>query len=397
MRVGPRRLLAELIHVEGEVGTLQVYEDTGGLRVGDPVYLSGAPLVAWLGPGMLGRVFDGLQRPLDPFAAAGLWLLRPGAMAEEAASELVASGPDAATAGATERTEGASSLGSARWAFHATARPGQVVGPGDVIGEVAEGGLRHSITLPPLVPSGRLAALKSGTYSVQEPIGSLEAPSGSVPLRLAHPWPLRSARPVQRRRSLDRPLVTGQRVIDMLYPVARGGTAVIPGGFGTGKTVVEQQLARWSDADIVVYVGCGERGNEMADVLATFPELQDPRSGAPLLDRTVLIANTSNMPVAAREASVQLGITIAEYFRDQGLHVALLADSTSRWAEALREIERAPRGAPRRGGLPGVPRQSAGDLLRTRRRDRCAGRPIADRFGHARRRRLPSGGDFSEP
>ena len=387
VRVGSRRLLAEVIHVDGDIATLQVYEETGGLRIGEPVHLTGAPLVAWLGPGMLGRVFDGLQRPLDAYAAAGTWLLRPGALAGEGSSEVAA----------PETLGGVATLGDTRWAFQATAETGKTVGPGDVIGEVREGGLSHAVTIPPGVGSGQLLELDSGSYGVADTIGRLEVGSGQVSLTLAHPWPLRSARPAQRRLPLDRPLVTGQRVIDMLYPVARGGTAVIPGGFGTGKTVVEQQLARWSDSDVVVYVGCGERGNEMAELLSTFPELQDPRSGAPLLDRTVLIANTSNMPVAAREASVQLGMTIAEYFRDQGLHVALLADSTSRWAEALREISGRLEELP---GEEGFPAYLASRLAAFYER---AGQVVA---GGAPERTgsvtlvgavSPPGGDFSEP
>ena len=382
-RVGPQRLLAEVIHVDGDIGTLQVYEETQGLRVGDSVDLSGAPLVAWLGPGLLGRVYDGLQRPLDALAAAGTWLLLPGSRRGATPGIDLGSAQDV--------------LGDARWEFRAHARPGREVGPGEVLGEVTEGGLRHVVTVPPNVARGRLQSLDDGVYGVLDEIGSLDGPSGPVPLRLAHPWPVRSARPVARRLPLDRPLVTGQRVIDMLYPVALGGTAVVPGAFGTGKTVVEQQLARWSDADIVVYVGCGERGNEMAELLSTFPELQDPRTGSPLLERTVLVANTSNMPVAAREASVQLGMTIAEYFRDQGLHVALLADSTSRWAEALREISGRLEELP---GEEGFPAYLASRLARFYERTGQAeslGEPA--RIGSVTLVAAvsPPGGDFSEP
>jgi V/A-type H+-transporting ATPase subunit B len=262
---------------------------------------------------------------------------------------------------------------------------------------VAEGGLRHTLTVPPGVGPGRLDALDPGAYTVYDEIGSLAGPDGPVPLRLAHPWPLRSARPVTRRRPLDRPLVTGQRVIDMLYPVARGGTAVIPGGFGTGKTVVEQQLARWSDADVVVYVGCGERGNEMAELLSTFPQLQDPRSNAPLLDRTVLIANTSNMPVAAREASVQLGMTIAEYFRDQGLHVALLADSTSRWAEALREISGRLEELPGEEGFPAYLGSRLAGFYERAGQVETLGQPGRTGSVTLVAAVSPPGGDFSEP
>ena len=312
VRIGSQRLLGEVIRLDGGVATIQVYEETSGLRVGDPVVQTGAPLLAWLGPGLLGATFDGLQRPLDALADAGTWALGPG---------LEAPPLDPAR----------------RWHFVPVRGPGETVGPGDQLGTVAEHGLQHRILVPPGTGPGRLGPMDERDVTVTEPLASLETTAGTVPLRLAHPWPVRVPRPA-RRLPVQAPLVTGIRVIDMLFPVARGGVAVIPGGFGTGKTVVEQSLARASDADVVVYVGCGERGNEMADLLASFRELADPRTGTPLLHRTVLIANTSNMPVAAREASVELGITIAEYFRDQGYDVALLADSTSRWAEALREI-----------------------------------------------------------
>ncbi len=326
VRVGPRCLLGEIIGLDGPVATIQVYEETAGLQIGDPITATGSPLRAWLGPGLLGATFDGLQRPLDRLAAAGTWLLLPGL------AEL-------ATGGVPAHSGTPGSSGPAGpWAFEPSRRPGETVGSGDVLGAVAEGPLEHRILVPPEIGAGRIVALDRGSYALDEPIGLLATDDGEVPLRLAHEWPIRRPRPVRRRLVVERPLITGQRVFDMLFPVAQGGAAVIPGGFGTGKTVVEQALARRSDADIVVYVGCGERGNEMAELLASFPELVDQRTGGPLLARTVLIANTSNMPVAAREASIQLGITIAEYFRDQGLNVALLADSTSRWAEALREI-----------------------------------------------------------
>ena len=387
-RVGPRRLLSEVIHVDGEVGTLQVYEETQGLRVGDSVELTGAPLVAWLGPGMLGRVYDGLQRPLDTLASAGTWLLLPGSSRDDT--------PIARAAGVD--TEPAfDALGAARWEFRASAAPGAKVGPGDILGELTEGGLRHRVTVPPDVGPGRVGELEGGSYSVRDQIGSLDGPRGPVPLYLAHPWPLRSGRPAARRLPIHRPLVTGQRVIDMLYPIALGGTAIVPGAFGTGKTVVEQQLARWSDADVVVYVGCGERGNEMAELLSTFPELQDPRTGAPLLERTVLIANTSNMPVAAREASVQLGMTEAEYYRDQGLHVALLADSTSRWAEALREISGRLEELPGEEGFPAYLGSRLASFYERTGQVESLGDPARTGSVTLVAAVSPPGGDFSEP
>ena len=334
--------------------------------------------MAWLGPGLLGAVFDGLQRPLDRLAATGQWLLLPGGV------ESVGEGPAAA-------------LGDRRWPFEACRAADDEVGPGDVLGEVVEGPIRHQVLVPPDVGVGRLRDLASSEYGVADVIGRLEVADGIVPLRLAHAWPVRVPRPAATRRRIDQPLVTGERVIDMLFPVARGGSAVIPGGFGTGKTVVEQQLARWSDADVVVYVGCGERGNEMAELLATFPGLVDPRTGGPLLDRTVLIANTSNMPVAAREASVQLGMTIAEYLRDQGLHVAILADSTSRWAEALREISGRLEELPGEEGFPAyLASRLAGFYERT---GYVTALGAPERVGSITLVAAvsPPGGDFSEP
>ncbi len=372
VRVGPRRLLGEVIDLRGELATIQVYEDTTGLLVGDPIDPTGAPLRAWLGPGLLGATYDGLQRPLDRLAADGMWLLAPG-------------------------LEGPPLPPDRRWAFEPEREPGETVGPGDVLGSVAEGPIRHRIVVPPDAPAGRLDHLGTGEYTVDQEIGRLVGPDGPVSLRLSHPWPVRRPRPVARRLPIEEPLVTGQRVLDMLFPVARGGTAVIPGGFGTGKTVVEQALARWSDADVVVYVGCGERGNEMAELLATFPELVDPRTGGPLLARTVLIANTSNMPVAAREASVQLGVTIAEYFRDQGNSVALLADSTSRWAEALREISGRLEELPGEEGFPAYLGSRLASFYERSGRVVALGAP--ERHGSLTivGAVSPPGGDFSEP
>jgi V/A-type H+-transporting ATPase subunit A len=374
VHVGPRRLLGEIIGLDGPVATIQVYEETAGLEVGEAVELTGAPLRASLGPGLLGGTFDGLQRPLDRLAAAGRWLLRPG---------LVDDG------GRPDWTR--------RWTFEPERRPGDSVGPGDVLGSVSEGPIRHRILVPPDGHAGRLAGLASGAFGTADPIGAVETDAGERELFLSHDWPIRRPRPVRRRLGVERPLLTGQRVFDMLFPIAQGGTAVIPGGFGTGKTVVEQALARWSDADVVVYVGCGERGNEMAELLASFPELVDPRTGEPLLARTVLIANTSNMPVAAREASIQLGITIAEYFRDQGLHVALLADSTSRWAEALREISGRLEELPGEEGFPAyLGSRLAAFYERAGRVEALGG---GDRIGSITvvGAVSPPGGDFSEP
>src|SRR3972149_4768771 len=284
-----------------------------------------------------------------------------------------------------------------RWSFEPERSAGDEVGPGDRLGSVAEGPIRHGILVPPDVARGRLLELPPGDHGIGEPIGHLETATGIVPLHLAQRWPVRVPRPVHRRLPVERPLLTGQRVIDMLFPVAKGGATVIPRGFGTGKTVLEQALARWSDADIVVYVGCGERGNEMAELLASFPDLVDPRTGGPLLARTVLIANTSNMPVAAREASVLFGATIAEYFRDQGYQVALLADSTSRWAEALREISGRLEELPAEGGFPALLGSRLAGFYEPAGRAVVLGAP--ERIGSITTVGAvsPPGGDFSEP
>ncbi len=372
VRVGPNRLLGEIIRLEPGLATIQVYEETGGLRIGDPVEPTGAPLRAWLGPGLLGSTYDGLQRPLGVLSARDVWELAPGL-------EAPALAPDA------------------RWTFVPERSAGDEVVPGDRIGTVDEGGIEHRVLVPPDLPPGRLLRLDGGSFTIDEPVGEIDAPMGPVPLRLAHPWPLRIARPTAERLGVHEPLTTGQRVLDTLFPVARGGTAVIPGGFGTGKTVVGQTLARWSDADVVVYVGCGERGNEMAELLTSFAELVDPRSGRPLLRRTVLIANTSNMPVAAREASIGLGMTIAEYFRDQGLHVALMADSTSRWAEALREISGRLEELPGEEGFPAYLGSRLAAFYERAGRARALGSP--ERVGSVTLVGAvsPPGGDFSEP
>ncbi len=313
VRVGSLGLVGEIIRLVAGTATVQVYEDTTGLRPGDPVENTGAALSVELGPGLLTSIYDGVQRPLD--------------VIQKGVGDFITRGTVAPPLD-EKRT----------WPFVATAKVGDEVGPGTILGTVQETDLIvHKVLVPPGV-AGTLKALASGTYTIRDPIGSAQSGTTSTPLFLAHKWVVRIPRPVGQKLPPDIPLVTGQRVIDSFYPIAKGGTACIPGPFGSGKTVSQQQLAKWSDADVVVYVGCGERGNEMTEVLATFPNLVDPKSKKPLMQRTVLIANTSNMPVAAREASVYTGITIAEYYRDMGYDVALMADSTSRWAEAMREI-----------------------------------------------------------
>ena len=310
--VGDEKLLGEVIQIVGERTIIQVYEDTSGLKPGEPVINTGKPLTVDLGPGLLTSIYDGIQRPLP---------------------ELIKSMGDFIKRGA--RVPGLDE--NKKWKFVATAKNGTITA-GSILGHVEEvPGFKHYIMVPPDV-NGTLSGLKSGDFTVNETIGTISGYNINVQLKLKQTWPVRLARPVKDKLAPDKPLITGQRIMDTLFPIAKGGTAIISGPFGAGKTVNQQQLAKWSDADIIVYVGCGERGNEMTEVLVEFPELKDPRNGAPLMNRTVLIANTSNMPVAAREASIYTGITIAEYFRDMGYDVAMMADSTSRWAEALREI-----------------------------------------------------------
>jgi V/A-type H+/Na+-transporting ATPase subunit A len=313
VRVGEEHLLGEVVRIDGDVATVQVYEDTDGLRPGEPAEATGGPLAAELGPGLLGMVFDGVQRPLSPLAALeGDWLRRGASLPALDRKRL--------------------------WEFRPSLRVGEEVRGGMVIGTAvpldAPASRPEKILAPP-GSGGRIASVQEGHLHVEDPVVLLD---GGASLSMMHRWPVRRARPVVRRLRPDVPFLTGQRVLDCFFPVASGGTAIVPGGFGTGKTVLEQSLARHGAADVIVYVGCGERGNEMAEVLDEFPRLTDPHTGAPLLSRTVLVVNTSNMPVAAREASIYFGATLAEYFRDQSLRVALMIDSTSRWAEALREI-----------------------------------------------------------
>jgi V/A-type H+-transporting ATPase subunit A len=308
--VGEEGLVGEVIRIRSGLATIQVYEDTDGLGLGEPVVASGEPLTVELGPGLLGQTFDGVERPLPALASLSGDFIRRGM-----------------THPALDREK--------RWEFEPLVRAGDAIKEGQALGTIREtGSFTHRVLGPPGL-SGRVAEVRAGRVRVADEVVVLEDGRKIPPLQR---WPVRQRRPFKRRLTPQRPFLTGQRVLDCFFPIAVGGTAVIPGGFGTGKTVLEQTLAKWAAADVIVYVGCGERGNEMTDVLTEFPLLEDPRTGAPLMDRTVLVVNTSNMPVAAREASIYTGITIAEYFRDMGYQVALMADSTSRWAEALREI-----------------------------------------------------------
>jgi V/A-type H+-transporting ATPase subunit A len=308
MQVGEEGLMGEVIKIDGDKTIIQVYEETSGLRPGEKVIDTAQPLVAELGPGLLSSVYDGIQRPLPVLMKNMGDYIKRGVSAP-----------------GLDHTK--------KWHFTPVAKRGDNVVPGTILGTVQEFYITHKIMVPPGV-SGTLTSITEGDFTIDETVATV----GNRNLTMLQKWPVRSGRPFGKKLLPDIPLVTGQRVLDTMFPLPQGGTAAIPGAFGTGKTVTQQQLAKWSDAEIVVYIGCGERGNEMTEVLATFPELEDPKTGEPLMQRTVLIANTSNMPVAAREASVYTGMTIAEYYRDMGYNVSLMADSTSRWAEAMREI-----------------------------------------------------------
>jgi V/A-type H+-transporting ATPase subunit A len=311
--VSDKKLMGEIIELGEDLASIQVYEETGGIGVGEPVYPTGGPLTVELGPGLLQSIYDGIQRPLDKiYRNTGNFITR------------------GVSAAALDREQ--------KWKFEPMVKRGNKVSGGDFLGFVNETEIvKHYIMVPPGI-SGEVKSIEKGEFTVENTIAIIKGENGDREITMMQRWPVREPRLYLNKISPDMPLFTGQRVIDMFFPIAKGGTACIPGPFGSGKTVVQHQLAKWINAEIIVFIGCGERGNEMTDVLMEFPELTDPRSGVPLMKRTVLIANTSNMPVAAREASVYTGITIAEYFRDMGYSVALMADSTSRWAEAMREI-----------------------------------------------------------
>ncbi|SDC36097.1 ATP synthase subunit A [Natrinema hispanicum] len=310
--VGDEGLMGEVIEIEGNLTTIQVYEETSGVGPGEPVQNTGEPLSVDLGPGMLDSIYDGVQRPLD-------------VLEEKMGTAFLDRGVDAPGIDLEKK-----------WEFNPEVTEGDTVEPGDVVGVVEETiTIDHKVMVPPDYEGGEVTNVESGEYTVEETIVELD---NGEEIQMHQEWPVREARPAGEKETPTEPLVTGQRIQDGLFPLAKGGTAAIPGPFGSGKTVTQQQLAKWSDADIVVYIGCGERGNEMTEVIEDFPELPDPQTGNPLMARTCLIANTSNMPVAARESCIYTGITIAEYYRDMGYDVALMADSTSRWAEAMREI-----------------------------------------------------------
>ena len=313
VRVSKRRLIGEIIEMHGDEASIQVYEETSGLGPGEPVESTGAPMSVELGPGLITSIYDGIQRPLDDIMKISGNNLQRG-------------------------VEVASLKRDKKWEFVPVAKAGDAVEAGDVLGTVQETAVVQQKIMVPYGVKGTVKEVKSGEFTVEEVVAVIATEEGDKELTMMQKWPVRKGRPYVKKLPLDAPLVTGQRVVDTFFPIAKGGVAAVPGPFGSGKTVIQHQLAKWAEADIVVYIGCGERGNEMTDVLNEFPELKDPKTGRSLMERTVLIANTSDMPFAAREASIYTGITIAEYFRDMGYSVALMADSTSRWAEALREM-----------------------------------------------------------
>ena len=369
VQVSDNRLVGEIIEMRGDRASIQVYEETTGIGPGDPVYTTGEPLSVELGPGLLEAMFDGIQRPLEEFRRKSGDFMTRGTKVDNLNREK-------------------------KWHFNPTVKVGDVLEEGDIIGTVQETPLILHKILVPIGVSGRVTSIKEGEFTIIEDVCELD---GEKKLQLMQKWPVRKGRPFKKKLNPDVPLLTGQRVIDTFFPVAKGGTAAIPGPFGSGKTVVQHQLAKWADSEIVVYVGCGERGNEMTDVLMEFPEIIDPATGESLMKRTVLIANTSNMPVAAREASIYTGITLAEYFRDMGYSVAIMADSTSRWAEALREMSGRLEEMPGDEGYPAYLASRAAEFYERAGRVICMGSDGREGAITVIGAVSPPGGDISEP
>lgn len=372
VRVGEKRLIGEVIEMRGDKASVQVYEETTGLGPGEPVETTGEALSVELGPGLIASIYDGIQRPLTRI--------------QSQCGDFIERGVEAA---ALDR--------NIRWKFNPATAVGARVQSGDILGEVAESTLVvHKIMVPPGI-RGELIDIRSGEFTVEETIGKILTETGEKEITMMQKWPVRVGRPFAGKLTPNEPMITGQRVIDTFFPVAKGGTACVPGPFGSGKTVVQHQLAKWADVEIVVYVGCGERGNEMTDVLNELPELKDPKTGESLMLRTVLIANTSNMPVAAREASMYTGMTIAEYFRDMGYSVALMADSTSRWAEALREMSGRLEEMPGEEGYPAYLGSRLADFYERAGKVVCLGSDQREASLTAIGAVSPPGGDLSEP
>lgn len=375
VEVGDSKLIGEVIRLTGDVAFIQVYESTSGLKPGEPVVGTGQPLSVLLGPGVIGRIYDGIQRPLDEIAAKSGAFIGRGIQTTPVDMKK-------------------------KYHFKPTMKKGDEVGPGSILGTVEETPiLVNKILVPPNHPTGAklVDIAPEGDYDIEHVIATSEKGGNKEQLKMYHKWPVRKPRPYAERYDPTVPLVTGQRVIDTYFPIAKGGTGAIPGGFGTGKTVTMHQIAKWADSKVVVYIGCGERGNEMTEVLVEFPHLIDPRSGRPLMERTVLVANTSNMPVAAREASIYTGVTMAEYYRDMGYDVVLVADSTSRWAEALREMSGRLEEMPAEEGYPSYLASRLAEFYERAGRVRALGSP--ERAGSVTLVGAvsPSGADFTEP
>lgn len=371
--VGKEELMGEIIELRDNRAWIQVYEDTAGVSIGEPVVSTGKPLSLELGPGMMTRFYDGIQRPLDKIAAASK-------------SSFIKRGINVPALDP-----------ETKWEFTPTVKKGDQVNQGDRIGFVQETEIiKHYIMVPP-GKAGKVKAIKAGKFTVHDTVAVLETEAGEEKLTMVQYWPIRIGRPYQKRVSAKQPLRSGQRVIDTFFPILKGGSAATPGPFGSGKTVTQQSLAKWSDAQVIIYVGCGERGNEMTDVLKEFPELTDPKSGRPLMERTVLIANTSNMPIAAREASIYTGITLAEYYRDMGYDVALMADSTSRWAEALREISGRLEEMPGEEGYPAYLASRIAEFYERAGLVHCLGKDKQQGSVSVIGAVSPPGGDLSEP
>ncbi len=371
VRIGEYRLIGEVVRINNDCANVQVYEDTTGVKPGDPVYGSGMPLSVELGPGLIGMIYDGIQRPLQAI--------------QDKCGAFIQRGVNIPS---LDRSK--------KWAFKPIAKKGSVVSGGAILGEVKETELiKHKILVPPEFSGELLEIAEEGEYTLEDDIAVIKTDKENQSLKMFHRWPVRIGRPFAKKKELDEPLITGQRVIDTLFPVPKGGTVAVPGGFGTGKTMVQQAIAKWCDADLIIFIGCGERGNEITDVLNEFPQIIDPRHNRPIMERTIIIANTSNMPVAAREASIYTGITMAEYYRDMGFNVALMADSTSRWAEALRELSGRLEEMPADEGFPAyLPTRLAGFYERAGSVDTLSGeKGTITVIGSV----SPPGGDFSEP
>ena len=372
VRVSSQRLIGEIIEIHGDEASIQVYEETSGLGPGEPVESMGVPMSVELGPGLITSIYDGIQRPLDDIMKISGNNLKRG-------------------------VEVASLKRDKKWEFVPVAKAGDEVEAGDVLGTVQETIVVQQKIMVPYGVKGTVKEIKAGTFTVEEVVAVIATEKGDKELTMMQRWPVRKGRPYQKKLPPVKPLVTGQRVIDTFFPIAKGGVAAVPGPFGSGKTVIQHQLAKWAEADIVVYIGCGERGNEMTDVLNEFPELKDPKTGQSLMERTVLIANTSDMPVAAREASIYTGITIAEYFRDMGYSVALMADSTSRWAEALREMSGRLEEMPGEEGYPAYLGSRLAQFYERAGHVICSGKDGREGALTAIGAVSPPGGDISEP